>query len=246
MTVASESGRQQRLYVRPPRVVVFPIEAEVPESKRHLEIRTALYAILKHAFSDRAMIGSDQFVYWDPTDPTECLAPDAFVRLGAPDENFDSWKTWERGAPHVAVEIVSASDASEAAWAPKLHKYRRLGVTEVVRFDPEHGELRIWNRTEGDLVERALGPDEPSECLPLRLFWIVVKDDAGAILLRLARDAAGTYLLPTPEEEARRQRDAALEGRDAALEDRDAALESRDAALERMRFLEAELAKRSG
>jgi hypothetical protein len=212
----------------------FPTEAEVPESKRHLEIRTALYAILKLALGDRALIGSDQFVYWDPTDPSECLAPDAFVRLGAPDECFDSWKVWERGAPHVAVEIVSGSDASEAAWAPKLRKYHRLGVCEVVRFDPETGELRIWDHVTGDLVERALIEGQAAECVPLGLFWALSPDQGSVLWLRLARDRAGSDLLPTSEElaaAARAEREVARAEADAARAEADAALAEADAAL---------------
>lgn len=198
----SANEQSMRQYRRPPRVIAFPTGAQVPETKRHLEIRTALYAILKHALGDRAMIGSEQFVYWDPTDPSECLAPDAFVRLGAPDERFDTWKTWERGAPHVAVEIVSGSDASHTTWASKLGKYHRLGTAEVVRFDPDGGELRIWDYVEGDLVERLLTPRAPAECVPLGLFWVVVTDEASDQALRLARDEKGEDLLPTPEEAA--------------------------------------------
>lgn len=55
---------------------------------------------------------------------------------------------WERGAPELAVELVSDSDASESAWAAKLQRYRRLGVRELVRFDCEASEsgLRVWDR----------------------------------------------------------------------------------------------------
>lgn len=259
--------RPGRKYARLPRRLEFPSEAEVPESKRHLEIRTALYAILKHALRDHAMIGSDQFVYWDPTDPSECLAPDAFVRLGAPDERFDSWKTWERGAPHVAVEIVSGSDASDTAWAKKLEKYHRLGISEVVRFDPAGGELRIWDGLEGDLVERLLDAGEPAECVPLGLYWVVAPDEASDLGLRLAYDAAGRELLPTAEEAARAANEAATaakeaaraakeaarvanEAASAATNDRDVARAEaetvraeRNAAVERLRILEEELAK---
>ena len=42
-------------------------------------------------------------------------APDEFVRLGGPDEPFDTSKTWERGVPELCVEIASDSDARE--WA---------------------------------------------------------------------------------------------------------------------------------
>jgi hypothetical protein len=97
-------------------------------------------------FADRAAIGCDQFVYWDPTDPKACLAPDAFVRWGEPDSLFQSWKAWERGAPHVAVEIISESDARDRDWESALSRYRRLGVRELVRFDPASLDrpLRVW------------------------------------------------------------------------------------------------------
>src|ERR1700679_1361855 len=108
-----------RLYVRPPRPIAFPseepLEEHVAETKRHLEIRTTLYLLLKDAFAS-AGIGSDQFVYWDAGDPRKCLSPDVFVKLGARDATFDTWKIWDRGALDVAVEIVSPSDRGDAEW----------------------------------------------------------------------------------------------------------------------------------
>jgi hypothetical protein len=61
----------------------FPVEAEVPESKRHLQLRTLLFQFLERAFAKEAAIGCDQFVYWDPSDARQCLAPDAFVCFGS-------------------------------------------------------------------------------------------------------------------------------------------------------------------
>lgn len=75
-------------YVREPAPLYFPEAELVPENKRHLEQRTAIHQILSSAFREQATIGSEQFVYWDPTDPRQCIAPDAFVRLGVPDELF--------------------------------------------------------------------------------------------------------------------------------------------------------------
>ena len=215
--------RSARRYARPPRRLEFPSEAEVPESKRHLELRTTLYLILKHALRDRAIIGSDQFVYWDATDPSACLAPDVFVRLGGKDLIFNSWKTWERGAPHLAVEIISASDADSESWRDKLAKYHRLGISELVRFDVDDptAPLRVWDYLEGDLVEREVVPGAPTECASLGLFWVVVENEALGLLLRLSRDAGGHDLLPIEAAEA-----------------------ERDAALERVRNLEQELLKR--
>jgi Uma2 family endonuclease len=209
-------------YVRAPNPLHFPEHEQVPETKWHLELKTLLYQFLKLAFADRAHIGCDQFVYWDASNPRVCLAPDAFVRLGGPDELFGSWKVWERGAPHVAVEIISSDDARDRYWEPKLDHYRQLGVLELVRFDPEASQqqLRIWDRIENDLIERRSSAEPaPSNVLPG--FWVTVQDAKLGASLRLSRDEAGVALYPTPAETA-------------------------DAAAARIRELEAELARRQG
>lgn len=205
----------------------------MPETKRHLEIRTLLYLVLK-TFSDRAAIGSTQFVYWSASDPSRCLAPDAFVRLGTPDTTFGSWKTWERGAPELAVEIVSEHDADRQTWAEKLGKYHELGVLELVAFDPEAapGErLRVWDRIDGDLVERVV-EGEHSPCTVLDLHWVVVPAAGQPAALRLARTPDGAELVPTPEEAERRR----AETEQAA----------RASAERRIAELEAELRRRGG
>jgi hypothetical protein len=225
-------------YLRTPVPVHFPEAELVPESKRHLEQRTALYQILTLAFGGHAVIGSEQFVYWDPTDPRKCLAPDVFVRLGTPDEPFRSWKVWERGAPDVAVEIVSESDELDRDWGEKLERYRRLGIRELVRFDPEvePPSLRVWDSVEGDLVEREVdGLAATSRCLPGR--WVVVADPTIGNLLRLSRGLEGAELFPTPAE---REREAAERAREAA--EREHRL--RVAAEARVHELEAELRRR--
>lgn len=232
-------------YLRTPVPVHFPEGESVPESKRHLEQRTALYQILMLAFSERMAVGSDQFVYWDPTNPRQCLAPDVFARLGTPDEPFRSWKVWERGAPDVAVEIVSASDERDRDWGEKLERYRRLGVRELVRFDPEiePPSLRVWDAVDGDLVERELqGLEATSRFLPAR--WTVVPDPRLGHFLRLSRDDDGAALFPTPAEY---EREAAEREREAAEREREAAEREhrlRVAAEARIRELEAELHRR--
>jgi len=135
----STSGRIR--HVRAPRPIHFPSEAEVPETKRHLDLRTALYLILKRELAAKAHIGSDQFIYWNARDPRVCLAPDVFVHLGGPDERFDSWKVWERSTPELAVEILSENEN----WEEKLERYHELGVRELVQFDLT-GRVRIWDR----------------------------------------------------------------------------------------------------
>jgi Uma2 family endonuclease len=218
-------------HVRPPRPLAFAAFEEMPETKRHLELRTALYLSLKRAFSSKAWVGSDQFVYWDAGDDDRKLAPDVLVRLGGPDEDFDVWKTWERGAPHLCVEIVSRSDRRELPWAEKLARYRQAGVEELVRFDdlaPEGQRFRVWDRVEGDLVERALEPGERPLCRTLKLWWL--EGTLGPrIAPRLARDAGGEDLLPSPDEQV----EAAAKAQRAAEQQARADAEARRAAEQR-------------
>ncbi|HYJ09964.1 MAG TPA: Uma2 family endonuclease [Polyangiaceae bacterium] len=188
-------------YLRAPQALHFPEHEQVPETKWHLELKTLVYQFLKLAFADQALIGCDQFVYFDAANPRVCLAPAAFVRLGGPDEMFGSWKVWERGAPHLAVEIISDFDARDRNWDAKLASYRQLGVRELVRFDPEaeQGKLRIWDRLDDDLVERELtGAPTPSSVLPG--YWLLVGDEKLGPTLRLGRNEAGSDLYVTSDE----------------------------------------------
>lgn len=193
-------------YYETPRPLHFPSEEKVPEGKQHLKLRTALYQILELAFGSQHGIGSDQFVYWDPTDPHRCVAPDAFVRLGGPNDVFRIWKVWERGAPHVAVEVISATER-EVDQEAQLQRYRQMGVAELVRFDCDDLEqpLRVWDRTGDDLVERTLERPTSAACKPLGIFWVVVDDPELGRALRPARDPEGRDLLPTPVEHERRK-----------------------------------------
>jgi Uma2 family endonuclease len=246
MAQRASDGEPPR-YVRAPTPLVFPEEAELPESRRHLELRTILFQLLFDELADHATIGSEQFVYWDAGDPRTCLAPDAFVRLGSPDAAFGSWKVWERGAPDVCVEIVSESDAPEADWQGKLAKYLHLGTNEVVRFDAREGatSLRVWDRVMGDLVERIAPGGRASSRLGLT--FVVAPADGLEVALRIAR-ADGT-LVPTRREARKAEaegRKAEAEGRRAEAEGRRAEQDAREAAERRVAELEAELRRRGG
>jgi hypothetical protein len=175
------------------------------------------------------------------SDPKRFLAPDGFVRLGRVDDMFDNWKTWERGAPELCVEIVSEFDPSLASWERKLVRYHELGALEVVRFDPELAEgkrIRVWDRLENDLVERLVESDT-TPCTVLGLHWVVVPTDLWPLALRLARDPAGRDLVPTKKETAERARENAERSRADAES-------ARDAAERRVRELEEELRRARG
>lgn len=185
-------------------------------------------------------------MYWDPTNPRACLSPDAFVRFGAKDEHFRSWKVWERGAPHVAVQIISDSDASELSWDEKLERYRRLGVSELVWFDPESltHPLRVWDFVGDDLLERRLL--EPlAQSRHLGCYWLPIEEPNGGLTLRLSRDEHGLQLLPTPAEHNAHRFHAEGEARRVAENALRLEIEARRAADQRIVLLEAELKRRS-
>jgi len=169
----------------------------MPETGVHLELRTALYLLVRDFVGERGAVGSDQILYWDPSDPRECLAPDLIVRMGAVPGPFPTWKTWERGAPHIAVEVASPFDAGEAEWQRKLTRYYRCGINEIARFDPEDAErpLRLWDRFEGDLVERSLDGEHALLCDALGVHWCVQSDarPRAAPFARRAGANAGSY-----------------------------------------------------
>src|SRR5262245_14489563 len=89
--------RPEVRYVRAPEPIRFPEEEEVPEGYAHLVVRTFLFQLLSFALGPEHSVGSDQFVYWNASDPKRKLSPDVFVRLGAPQQAFGSWKTWAQG-----------------------------------------------------------------------------------------------------------------------------------------------------
>jgi hypothetical protein len=229
-------------YLRPPRPLFFPVAENVGEGIMGFEIRSILYEIVRLAFGESALVSSDQFLYWDPTNPKRCLAPDLGVRVGTPNEVLSTWKTWERGAPQVGVEIVSPSDARELPWSQKFERYRQAGIAEVVRFSVlrDTPELTLWDLVDGDLVERDLADPEAFFSDALGYYWAIVPDKRRKALLRLARDREGKDLLPTPAEHAAR------EAEHAAREAEHAAREAEHAARARIAELEAELARRPG
>lgn len=229
---------QRPRYLEQRAPIVFPESAEVPETQLHLELRTLLYQLLQDCLGEQVTVGSDQFVYYDAEDPSACIAPDVYVALTPAREKIRSWKVWERGAPEVAVEIISDSDSAELPWEAKLSRYRRLGVRELVRFDPSHAEqpLRIWDRVDGALREREV-PNTPAPSLVLNLHWVMAPAQGMQTTLRIAID---NILVPTAREARLAERQARTAAEDQAHRERTA----RAAAESRVQELEAELQRR--
>lgn len=202
----------------------FPESAEMPESELHLELRTLLYHLLKDYLGQGATVSSNQFVYYDASDPKKVVAPEVYAQLKPAASKIKSWKVWERGAPDVAVEILSDSSASE--WAEKLNRYAALGVSELVCFAPEMPvSLRVWDRIDGHLHEREVSGLRAAS-LVLELTWVVAPAEDNRAALRIARPSG--ELIPT------------------RIEAREAETKAREAAEARVRELEHALQLESG
>jgi Uma2 family endonuclease len=255
----STSRASALAHVRPVQPLRFPEqepdEERMGQGRRHFHLCHALYQMLRAVCVPEHTVGADQFVYFDAANPKRCLAPDAFVTLDARDHDFDSYLVWEEGTPDVAFEVLSPSDTPERwTFEEKLRRYHALGVRELVTFhvDAPAGErLRIWDRLEQDLVERAVTGDT-SPCVTLGLTLSVGPVDQYPVGLRLAHDAEGRNRVLTTEEQrlaaeaARESAELARESAELARESAELARESAELARERAEArvveLEAKLA----
>ena len=81
----------------------------------------------------------DLFIYLEEGNPRNCIAPDAFVVLGAANHRRDTYRLWEEpgGVPDFVLEIVSPS-TWRADLGAKREQYAALGVAEYWLHDP-HG-----------------------------------------------------------------------------------------------------------
>ena len=198
----------------------------------------------------KAYVGWDVFVEWDPNDPRARVSPDAFILDGQdPTIAPSMWQTWAPGCdpPPFALEIVSPrSRAKDYDTSPP--RYAALGVQELAVFDaaPSGDDaypLQLFRRSSRGQFLRVYAGAGPawSEVLGA---WLVVTH--GGARVRLARDAEGTDLVPTADEQALAARDRAAASEEQALaaRDRAAAAEERAALAEaRIRELEEHLAR---
>jgi Uma2 family endonuclease len=227
-------------HVRPVRPLHFPEqepwEEHLGQSPRHYALCSILHQVLAKLCGEEHGLASDVFVYWDARSPKRCRAPDATVKIGLPASRVReerSWKTWELGVPELVVEVLSLSDTDEK-WtlAQKREAYERMGVREFVCFDldkPEGSRLRVWDRVQGDFVERVVD-DERTPCVMLSaalgvdIEWTVAAAGLYPAALRLAREG---QLIATLEEDAEMARVTAEQERARAEEERARAEEER-------------------
>jgi Uma2 family endonuclease len=185
-----------------------------------------------------AFVGMNTFFYWKQFAPEECLAPDVYVLPGVSlTARPPCWKVFETGkVPSFALEVVSIDVDKEYVESPERHD--RLGVKELVLFDPQHEASRDrvrWQvfrrvKTRGLVrVETTNADRVASHTLDCFLRAIGEGDD---VRLRLGTGPNGETLFPT-DGEAHMEAEAARERAEA----------ERDTEREARKQVEAELAQ---
>ncbi len=204
---------------------VYPIEDDVGEGSLQRFISEMLRALVEQWLKSQGkptFVGADQFFYWKQFDPSEGIAPDVYVVPGAPlDIRVDCWKRWVDGfVPSFVFEIVSRDVDKDYRRSPA--KYARLGVAELVVFDPDFQDRpnrvrwQVFRKTEeGFFLELQTNADRVWSSV-LGCHLCVVGEGAG-MRVRIAYGPGGETLLPT-DAEAREQERHARERVEATLE----------------------------
>jgi Uma2 family endonuclease len=206
----------------------YPSTDDMGEPTLQVSISVLLLALLHRWLVSRGkptFVGMNTFFYWKQFAPKESVAPDVYVLPGVSlSRRPPSWKVWETGkAPSFALEVVSSDVDKDYVESPE--KYDRLGVRELVVFDPYHeasAERVRWQvfrrlKSRGLVrVEATNGDRISSRVLGCFLRAVGEGDD---VRLRIGAGPAGDTLFPTDEEareQAERERDAERAARERA------------------------------
>ena len=191
-------------------------EEDMGESAEQGEIIRVLLSVLGQLAAERGWghvyLGADQFFAWVRSEPLVRVSPDVYLIDDPPPPPLPrSWQTWVRGhkAPRWAVEVVSDDWTKDYEDGPL--KYAQLGTKELVLFDPaavlsDPGEprvpLQVYRRDADGAFVRVHRGNGPAWSEEIGAF-LVARRETGAVRLRVARDAAGSDVVPTADEAKR-------------------------------------------
>lgn len=142
VTVRAESPPKKPNYEsgRLPQPIEYPDSDGQPMAESDFQFEPLSYAVesLKIHFQDRndVYVAGNTFFYYEEGEPSEVVAPDVLVVIGAEKHKRRTYKLWEEPkAPDFILEITSNSTRSKDQGAKK-GLYQFLGVTEYFCYDP--------------------------------------------------------------------------------------------------------------
>lgn len=97
---------------------IYTVEEKLGEDLLQRWIVEVLRPIIVALFAQRsikALVGADQFIYWERGNPRKKLAPGIYVLPGLdPNTRVTAWKVWETGiVPSFALEITGVNAAKD-------------------------------------------------------------------------------------------------------------------------------------
>ena len=240
--------------------MALPLEQEIEyptsdgqpmaETTLHRKVMSNTIEALERRYADvmDVWVGGNLFLYYQKGDPKKNVAPDVLLAQGVAKRDRDVYFLWEEKPPALIFEITSRKTRREDT-GPKPQLYERLGVAELVLFDP-YGDY-LNPRLQGYRLERGryrlISPNSDGS-LDLLTVGVTVRPEGEH--LRLVDTATGEKLLWNEEIEAAQQaaeeravEEAAArrtaEERAATAEERAATAEERAATAEERATAEA-------
>ena len=193
----------------------LPLEQEIeyPTSDGQPMAETTLHRLVmsdvigglerRYAETPDVWVGGNLLLYYQKGDRNKSVAPDVLLARGVAKRNRDTYLLWEEKVPVLVFEITSRWTRSEDP-GPKKDTYERLGVEELVLFDPygDYLEPRLQGHRfdRGRYREIALNRDGS---LDLRTVGVTVRPEGER--LRLVDTETGEKLLWNDELEAARR-----------------------------------------
>src|SRR5579885_1091385 len=171
----------------------------------------------------RVQVWGNHFVYYNPENPNDNVAPDVYVALDVNREVREAYFAFAEGKfPDLIIEIISPNNTKKEMLVTKRALYARLGVREYYVHDPlqlMRPPIQAFHRVGEDLVPAPFLPDGGiwSEVLGTEL-------RLSGRWLRVVDPSTGGFV-PTPAEQAAALQDAerirtAVEARLTAAEAR--------------------------
>jgi Uma2 family endonuclease len=199
------------------------------ETTLHRKVMSDLIEGFERRYADAPDVwtGGNLFLCYRRGDPSAIVAPDVLHARGVVKHDRDNYLLWDEVPPALIFEITSRSTRREDL-GPKKDLYERLGVAELVLFDP-YGEY-LRPRLRGFRLEqgryRPIAPNADGT-LDLQTTGVTLLPEGKR--LRLVDSVTGEPLLWNDEIDSARalaEERAALSEERAALSDQRAAAEA--------------------
>jgi Uma2 family endonuclease len=249
------STARRRLSAADP--TVYPVEEMVGEDLLQRLIIELLRPLIVALFAKRnkkALVGADQFIYWERYNARKVVAPDLYVLPGVDShQRVKAWKVWETGiVPSFALEVMGDDERKDVEQSP--NRYAELGTKELIVFDPEPERrvdgvrFRVFRRVGKRGLVLVETTDEDRVKSKELACWLRAMGEGDDVRLRVGLGLRGEDLLQTEQERAQRaerERDAEKTDRERAERERDAEKTDRERAEREVQRLRAMLESRS-